>query len=320
MNETEIPQMMKPREKKIIFASRIAIAGNAFLAALKISVGLIAGSLAVVADGVDSASDIVTSLITLYTAYIIARPPDIKYPYGYQKADTLATKALAFIIFFAGAQLAMSSFGELMNPETPTMPDRITLYIVVVSIIGKLMLSWYLSKTGKQVESAMLIANARNMKNDVVISASVLVGLTFTFVFELPIIDAITALIVSFYIMFIAFRIFMETNLELMDGVDSPEIYRQILAAVKRVNSATNPHRIRVRKMANQYMIALDIEMEGELTLNQAHEIGEQVEFQIKNTVPNVYDVMLHIEPIGNLEPHEVFGVSEDQLPKQELK
>jgi len=311
---------MKPREKKIISASRIAIAGNAFLALLKISVGLIAGSLAVVADGVDSASDILTSLITLYTAYIIARPPDIKYAYGYQKADTLAAKALSFIIFFAGAQLALSSFERLMAPEEPTMPDHFALYIVGVSIVGKLLLSWYLHKTGKQVESAMLIANARNMQNDVVISVSVLVGLVFTFVFQLPVIDTITALLVSFYIMFVAFRIFMETNRELMDGVDSPEIYRQILAAVKGVEGATNPHRIRVRKMANQYMIVLDIEMDGTLPLEEAHRIGETVEKRIKSEVPNVYDVLLHIEPIGNDEPHEVFGVSEEQLPDEPVK
>lgn len=309
--------MMKPREKKIIFASRIAIAGNAFLALLKISIGLVAGSLAVVADGVDSASDIITSLITLYTAYIIARPPDIKYPYGYQKADTLAAKALSFIIFFAGAQLALSSFDKLTDPVAAVMPERFVLYIVGVSIIGKLLLSWYLNKTGKYVESAMLIANARNMQNDVVISVSVLVGLVFTFVLEMPIIDTITALLVSFYIMFVAFRIFMETNRELMDGVESPEIYRQILDAAKRIDKVSNPHRIRVRKMANLYMIALDIELEGELTLNESHLIGEKVEKEIKYTIPNVYDVILHIEPIGNTEPHEVFGVSESELPQE---
>ncbi len=308
---------MKPREKKIIFASRIAIFGNAALAAMKITAGLIAGSLAVVADGVDSASDILTSLITLYTAYIIAKPPDLKYPYGYQKADTLATKLLAFIIFFAGAQLAISSFSKLLHPIDPVLPKAFVLYIVGVSIVGKLLLSWYLHKTGKQIESAMLIANARNMQNDVVISVSVLLGLVFTFVFNMPVIDIITAFLVSFYIMFIAFRIFMETNRELMDGIDSPEIYRQVLTAAKRVGGVANPHRIRVRKMANLYVIALDIEMDGKLTLSEAHRAGEQVEAEIKKAVANVYDVLLHIEPIGNAEPHEVFGVSEAELPKE---
>ena len=302
------------REKKIIRASRISIAGNATLSLLKIVVGLIAGSLAVVADGVDSASDIITSLITLYTAYIIGKPPDPKFPYGYSKADTIATKVLAFIIFFAGAQLAITSFSKLLNPAEEVMPSMFAIYIIILSIIGKLMLAGHLRKVGKSVESAMLIANARNMQNDVVISVSVLLGLIFTFISKLPIIDTISALLVSIYIMVIAFRIFMQTNLEMMDGVEDSDIYKKIIEAVNGVEGVSNPHRIRVRKMAYLYLIALDIEVDGQMPLNEAHDIAVHVEEVLKNTIPNVYDVLVHTEPKGNIEPDEVFGVSEENL------
>ncbi len=283
---------------------------------LKIVVGLLASSLSVVADGIDSASDILTSVITLYTAHIIARPPNIRYPYGYQKADTIATKALSFIIFFAGAQLALSSIDSLADPLPAKMPGSIALYIVVISIAGKLLLTWYLRRTGKAVESAMLIANARNMQNDVIISLSVLFGLVFTFIFEMPIIDKITALLVSAYIMIIAFRIFMESNRDLMDGVEDSQVYTDIIEVVKKIEGAHNPHRIRVRKMAHQYLIALDVEIDGNLTLTEAHEIGARIEKDIKEVVHNVYDILVHIEPIGNIEPDEVFGVSEKMLKK----
>ena len=103
---------MEARHKQIIRASWVSIAGNALLSVLKITVGMIAGSMAVVADGVDSASDILTSIITLITAHIMSRPPDIRYPYGYERADTIASKALSFVIFFAGAQLAISTISR----------------------------------------------------------------------------------------------------------------------------------------------------------------------------------------------------------------
>ncbi len=302
------------REKKIIRASQVSIAGNATLSLLKIVVGLIAGSLAVVADGVDSASDIITSLITLYTAYIIGRPPDPKFPYGYNKADTIATKVLAFIIFFAGAQLAIISFRKLLYPVDEVIPSMFAIYIIIVSVFGKLMLSVYLRKVGKSVDSAMLIANARNMQNDVIISISVLVGLVFTFIFNLPVIDTITALLVSIYIMVVAFRIFMQTNLEMMDGVENSEIYKKIIHVVNHVDGASNPHRIRVRKMAHLYLIALDIEIDGKLPLTDAHQIAIRVEESLKAEIPNVYDVLIHTEPTGNVEPDEVFGVSEKDL------
>jgi cation diffusion facilitator family transporter len=302
------------REKRIIRASWAAIAGNAILSVLKIVVGLIAGSLAVVADGIDSATDILTSIVTLLTAHIIARPPNVSYPYGYSKADTIATKLLAFIIFFAGAQLALSTVGKLIHPTATEIPDTIAIWVILVSIVGKFLLAFYLKKTGKSVDSAMLIANARNMQNDVVISISVLLGLIFTFVLNMPVFDVITAFAVSLYIMFIAFRIFMQSNRELMDGVEDKQIYKTIIETVKQVKGASNPHRIRVRKMSHLYLIALDIEVEGELSLHEAHQIGTRVELELKQKIQNVYDVLVHIEPIGNIEPDEAFGVSEDKL------
>jgi len=302
------------REGTIIKASRIAIWGNGFLAVAKIVVGVLAGSMAVVADGIDSGSDILTSVITLITAHIIAHPPDPKYPYGYKKADTVATKLLAFIIFFAGAQLAISAMGSLIHPAERNIPGMISIYVIIISIIGKQLLATYLKKVGKEVESTMLIANSKNMQSDVVISASVLVGLAFTFILKMPILDTITALIVSVWIMIVAFKIFMSTNRELMDGIEDTEIYRTIIDTVKLVEGAQNPHRIRVRKIANLCEVTLDVEIDGDLSLSEAHEIASCIEGELKRKIPRIYDVIIHTEPIGNVEPDEVYGVSEDKI------
>jgi len=302
------------REKKIVVVSKVAIFTNAFLSLLKIGIGLFAGSLAVVADGIDSASDVLTSLITLFTAHIVARPPDLKYPYGYNKADTMATKVLAFIIFFAGAQLAISTFGKLIHPEPRAIPKTIAVYIVIVSIIGKQMLALYLKKAGKSEQSSMLIANAKNMQSDVLISFSVLIGLAATFIFKMPLLDALTAFVVSAWIMMIALKIFMESGRDLMDGVDNPEIYKKVIAACTKVESVSHPHRIRVRKMAHLYIITLDIELPGELTLQEAHVKSHEVEKRIREDVENIYDVLIHIEPQGDAADNEVFGISESNL------
>jgi len=301
------------RTKIIIKASWVAILGNAILSVLKIVIGLISGSISVVADGIDSASDIVTSLVTLLTARIISKPPNPNFAYGYGKADTVAAKALSFIIFFAGAQLALSTIDNILNPVERNLPGIISVYIIIISILGKFALAWYLNKTGKKIDSQMLIVNGRNMQNDVVISASVLVGLAFTFWLELPILDTITALLVSFYIMFIAFRIFMQTNRDLMDGISDTEIYKKIIEIVNSVDGAHNPHRIRVRKLANMYLVALDLEIDGNLSLNQAHEISNQVDALIKEKIDNIYDVLIHVDPKG-IKEDEAYGVSESDL------
>jgi cation diffusion facilitator family transporter len=308
------------REQKIIRASWWAILGNAILAVLKLVVGFVSGSYALVADGIDSTTDIASSLIVLLAARIISRPPNIKFPYGYSKADTVASKVLSFIIFFAGAQLAYSTIRILVNGSVMETPSPLALWITLVSIAGKLILTLILYRTGKQVESPMLIANARNMRNDILISLSVLASLIFTILLKEPLIDRIIALAISVFIMYTAFRIFMKSNVDLMDGIDDTGVYKLLFEAVNAVEGAHNPHRVRVRKIGHHYMINLDIEVHPDLPVQKAHVIAKNVENSIKSNIRNVYDVMVHMEPLGNEEEDEKYGITESEITRQKRK
>lgn len=308
--------MIKEKVEAIKRASWISIFGNAILSILKIVVGFISGSLAVIADGIDSASDILTSIITLITAKIISKPPDVRFPYGYEKADTIASKILAFVIFFAGAQLAISTGSKLIVGEIREMPNPIAIYVTLISIFGKLLLALYQFKIGKKVNSLMLIANARNMQNDVVISISVLIGLIFTFIFKMPILDMITAFIVSAWIMWIAIKIFIQGNTELMDGIMDTSVYEMVLNAAEEIDGVHYPHRVRIRQMNNAYVIAIDIEVDGGLSVDESHQISHQVSESIKNKLENVYDIIVHIEPLGTVDKGEKYGVSNKDFQK----
>ena len=307
---------MENQEKQIVRASWVSIAGNALLSVLKIFIGLISGSMAVLADGIDSAGDIIASAITLVTARVISRPPNLKYVYGYERADTIASKVLSFIIFFAGAQLAITTINHLIEGEKSVMPSMLAVYVTVFSIMGKVMLAWYQYTIGKKTGSLMLQANGKNMMGDVVISLAVLIGLVFTFVMKMPVFDKITALIVSGWIIYLAFRIFRESSLQLMDGVDDESVYDRVFKAISKVEGASNPHRTRIRKIGHQYMVAVDIEVDGDMPLKMAHQLAHQVEKQIKLELTDVYDVMVHTEPVGDDPAEEKFGISEDNFQK----
>ncbi len=300
---------LENRADKIVKASWVAIFGNAFLAALKIIIGYVSGSMAVLADGIDSASDIITSLITLVTGKIIDRKPNIKYPYGYRRADTIAAKFLSFVIFFAGLQLAISSINRLIADEPQEIPTKIAIYVTLFSIAGKFLLARYLMKRGNRLKSLMLVANGKNMQNDILISTAVLIGLGFTIVLKLPVLDVVTALFVSVWILKVSYDIFKKTNEELMDGYSDPEIYTKIFDAVAEVSEAKNPHKVRLRKQGYMFVIDMDIEVDGDLSVKQGHEIAQKVEEKVKERIKNIYDIHIHIEPIGNVED-EKFGVS----------
>jgi cation diffusion facilitator family transporter len=160
----------------------------------------------------------------------------------------------------------------------------------------------------------MIIANAKNMRNDILISGSVLVGLFFTYLLNMPSIDLIVALLVSLWIIKVAWGIFKETNVELMDGVGNTDIYDKIFQAIEEIEGVSNPHRIRVRKLANLFLVAMDIEVDKNLRLYQAHDLSKKVENKIRELVPNIYDILIHIEPEGNIEKDEVYGISKESI------
>lgn len=299
------------KDKVLVRTSWISAAGNALLSVAKIIVGLLSGSLAVVSDGIDSAADVIISIVMIFTARIMSKPPSLQYAYGYEKAESIATKVLALVIFYAGVQMLISSVQSFFHAAAKELPAVIAIYVTVFSIIGKLGLSLYQYRQGKRISSSLLIANAKNMRNDVIISVSVLVGLFFTFILKLPILDSVTGFIISLFIIKTSVGIFMDSNADLMDGVKDVSIYNKIFEAIEKVPGAKNPHRVRSRQIGNMYMIDLDIEADGGISLTEAHNIAEAVEASIKRTVENVYDIVVHIEPIGTHRSGEKFGVSE---------
>jgi divalent metal cation (Fe/Co/Zn/Cd) transporter len=101
-----------------------------------------------------------------------------------------------------------------------------------------------------------------------------------------------------------------------MDGIDNTELYCQLFEAVKAVEGAHNPHRVRARKIGNYYMVNLDIEVDPDLSVREAHDIAQNVEKSIKLTLKKIYDVMVHVEPLGNRESDEKYGITESEIRK----
>lgn len=307
---------MSAKLQKIRNASIFSTVLNGILALGKITIGFISGSLAVLSDGLDSAGDVLSSIIMIFTSRLMNKPPNIKFPYGYDKAESIASKSISFFIFFAGAQLVFSAIKKLFIFEESPIPGMLAIYVTVISIVVKIVLSLHQKKKAKELNSHMLKANAKNMQNDVLISGSVLLGLVLTQTFGLYQIDVLIGLGIGLYIMWTAYRIFITSNVELMDGIEDPSIYNKIFEAVAEVDGAYNPHKARIRQMGSQYVVAIDIEVDGAITVTKSHEIAAELEKTIKKKIPNVYDILVHMEPYGQSEEDEKFGISRHNFPE----
>jgi cation diffusion facilitator family transporter len=295
-------------------ASIISIAGNMILAGMKIFIGLYAGSFAVLGDGLDSLTDVLISFITLFTSNIISRAADREHPYGHHRAETIATTLLAFIIFFSGGQLVITTMGRLLHGDAILLPDILAIYAIVFSIFGKILLSWSQYSMGRRIDSALLRANGKNMLNDVLMSTGVLAGLGFTFFLRLPVLDRICAIIIGVWIMISAVRILMGTITELMEGGDNRDIYNKIFTSIGNLGIVANPHRVRIRKLGAFFAVDLDIEVDGNLRVNEAHARAKKVEDVIRAEIPNIYDIVIHVEPLGNIEENERYGLSREDV------
>ncbi len=315
------------RLRLITLAGWIALLGNLLLAVIKLGAGIASGSLAVLGDGLDSATDVSIACMTLIVSKIIQQPSDKEHPWGHGRAETTATMVVAFIIFYAGMQLCLSSGKHILDllstnslSHNPTQENSlsggIALTATTISIAGKLLLAWCQHRLGKKSGSMMVLANARNMATDSIISISVLVGLAAAQLLKLPVIDPVVAFLVGLLVLKNAVSLFMEMNLELMDGNQNKELYRTLFAAVRTVEGVSNPHRVRIRKIASRWDIDMDIEVDAYISLHDAHELAEQVEAAVRQAIPDVYDIMVHMEPEGHSShhPEEQYGLSESDL------
>jgi len=302
---------MNNRTHLIKKASWIAFGGNAFLATAKILVGFFSGSLAVLSDGIDSATDVLIAMMTLVAARISSKPGDREHPYGHGRIETVSAAVIAFIVFFAGAQVLVNALGRIIGGKSSGLPSPIAVAVTIVSIIGKLLLAWSQFHFGKISGSSMLIANGKNMRGDVVTSLAVLAGLGLTYLTGIPVMDKILAALVSLWIIKNAIGIFMEANTELMDGTNDRGPYQELFAAVTRVPAAGNPHRVRLRRIGSMLVADMDIEVDPDMTVREAHDIAVNVETAIKESMEDVYDVIVHVEPKGNIE-EEKFGLTAD--------
>ncbi len=297
-------------------AGMIALLGNAVLAVVKLLLAYLSGSLAVMGDGIDSTSDVLIAIVTLVISGIISRPGDREHPWGHARAETTATMVLSFVIFYAGAQLVAKSAGQLFHQDFTREVSVLAISATIVSIIGKSLLAVLEYHYGTIADSDIVRANAMNMKNDIIMSAAVMLGLVASHFLKCPILDPIIALLVGLWVIKNAVSLFTQINTELMDGNTDNALYRKLFDAVMSVEGVDNPHRARIRKMGSFVAIDLDIEVPPDMSVYEAHEKAEQVEFAVRSSISDVYDIMVHIEPSGSdsHQPKEQYGLSPELL------
>jgi cation diffusion facilitator family transporter len=285
------------RIQKGVRTTLTTISVNMVLAFVKIATGVVGNSYALVADGVESVTDIFTSIVVLGGFRIGAKPPDVNHPWGHGKAESLAALFVAMILCLVAAGIALQSIHKIVAPQRG--PAFYTLAVLIVVIVSKELLFRFLLKRSEDLDSLALKADAWHSRSDSLTSLAAFIGISIYLVGGERYItaDGWAALFASVIILFNGIKILRSATNELMDSTPEPEIEEQIRNIAGRIKGVMDVEKCRVRQSGPGLFLELHIEVDGEISVYKSHEIAHHVKDALMQSDLRVMDAAIHVEP-----------------------
>jgi cation diffusion facilitator family transporter len=289
---------MSARLQRSLRATLLGLAVNVLLTAGKFFAGIFGHSQALIADAVESLADIFSSLIVWRGLVVAETPADEDHPYGHGKAEPLAAAMVSAMLLLAAGVIAFHSLQGIAEPRVA--PSAWTLILLIGVIAVKEILFRFVLHEAAHLESSAVETDAWHHRSDAITSAAAFIGITIAQVggpgYEHA--DNWAALVAAFVIAFNGWRLLLPAFNELMDR--SPE--RETIDEIKKI-AATIPgvdgvEKCFVRKMGYRLFVDMHVEVDPQMTVVHSHEIAHAVKDAVREKMPSVSDVLVHIEPL----------------------
>jgi cation diffusion facilitator family transporter len=285
---------------KKLTASRVAILSmtiSGLLALIKITAGILAGSTSVLADGLESASDVVASGVVLFGLAAAARPADEDHPYGHGRLETLSGFVVGIMLAVAGAGISINATGKIYEIHPP--PQAYAAWALVFSILMKAGLSTGKFHFARKTRSEGLRADAWNDTVDILSGVVALcsLGLTLYDPSRFLAADHVGGILVGIIVIYLGVKVVRDSTLQLMDTMPDPALIEEIRGVASEVPGALLVEKCYARKTGLQYHVDLHLEVDPDLTVRESHEIARDVRRRIRDRLEWVADVLVHVEP-----------------------
>jgi cation diffusion facilitator family transporter len=294
---TEQPRIL-PVERAVskgLTSSLIGIVSNLVLAGFKCVAGFLGHSFALIADGIESLSDVLSSTVVFFGLKFAIKPPDEDHPYGHGKAEPIAAIIVSLALIAAGIVIGIESIRRIHEPHS--LPKPYTLWVLLAVVAFKILLSRYVTGVGKDLGSTAVRSDALHHVSDAITSGFAFVGISIALWTRNPMADDWAALCASPVIIFNASRQLRLPLAELLDTTPSPHVEQEVRAAASQVPGVVGLDKCQVRKVGFRHYVDLHVIVDGKITVRQGHEIAHKVEDAVLRTVPRVAEVLVHIEP-----------------------
>jgi len=267
---------------------------NWAVALAKIIYGLISRCSSMTADGFHSLSDGASNILGLIGIGFASQPKDQDHPYGHRKYETLFAMGIGVIMILLSFNLIKEGLGRFVKPITPSV-DLISFVVMVVTIFINIWVMVYESRMGKRLQSDILVSDAMHTRADILTSLSVIFAL-LAIRFGIIIFDPIITLAIALFIGYSAWEIFRDSSRVLCDYaafIDEKRI-SDIVLGIKGVKTC---HKIRTRGRLDEVYLDLHVQVDPKMAIADAHKISYAIEDAIKKKIPNITDIVVHIEP-----------------------
>jgi cation diffusion facilitator family transporter len=291
--QTESSEQRTIASKRATLAS---VAVNTVLAIGQIFLGIIGNSQALVADGVHTLSDLSTDTLVLYAIWHGSKEADADHPYGHGRIETAATVFLGLVLAVVGAGIAINAALRLTSPETILTPAPITLVMAIITILSKEGLYRYTIKIADRYASNILRANAWHHRSDAISSIIVLIGIAGS-ILGLPYFDALAAIGLGTMIIRMGVLLSWNALKELIDTALSQEEVEAIRHAIIDIDGVVDLHMLRTRLMGGRALVDVHLQVDGNISVSEGHQISENVRTQIIDKFESVDEVLVHIDP-----------------------
>ncbi len=276
-------------------ASIIGIISNFILFIIKLIIGLISGSMAIIADAVNNISDAASSIITLVGFKLSEKPADKEHPYGHKRMEYLSGLIVSILICFLGFEFLTSSISSIFNP-TETKYTPALFIILIISIIIKLWQSFFYLSVGKHIESSTLLAASVDSRNDVISTLAVLIGAIISTIMDINL-DGYLALAVAILILKSGVSLIIETSNPLLGTAPSTDLVKSIGSHIMTYDGVLGFHDLVVHSYGHDKIFAsVHIEVPAEQDILLSHDIIDNIELDFRNNM-NIH-LVVHLDPV----------------------
>ena len=293
---------MSSNKKKAVKTIYFSILGNLCLAIIKGITGFFGNSYALIADAIESTTDIFSSILVLFGLQYANKPADENHPYGHGRAEALVTFMIVGFLVISATVIVFQSIQHIVTPHHS--PKPYTLVVLGLIIFFKEIFYRFVNKKSEETKSTSLKADAWHHRSDALTSLAAFIGITIALIFGegYETADDWAALVAAGFIFYNSYLIFRPALGEIMDEHLYDDMIVEIRQTAKKVDGVVDTEKCFIRKTGMNYWVDLHLIVDGNLTVKKGHEIAHNVKDRIRDELPEIAEILMHVEPDDQME------------------